>query len=263
MKQNHLLKFQTKYLAVIYNDFYHLKKIFFSMNSHNIKDFFHRIIMHYAFWYNETERQFGREIAFKILNDAWERSSEIQIARLLKVLEFDEEKQTKINLNFDQNSLNEIEKAMAINWLANDGVWFQSIEFTRGMNDAKRINDSTWAQFSPFEARTIKKKYNMGENSGLEGLKFALQHRLYAYINKQEIIDETENSFVFRMVECRVQIARNKKGLEDYPCKSGGLVEYTTFAETIDPRIKTSVINCPPDSHSDDYFCAWKFYIDK
>lgn len=218
--------------------------------------------MHYAFWYNETVRQFGKETAFKILNDAWERSSEIQIKRFLKILEYNMGDQKVLNLNFDDNKINELEKAMAINWLANDGVWFQSIEFTRGMNDAKRINDSTWAQFSPFEARTIMKKYNMGDNSGLEGLKFALQYRLYAFINKQEIIDETENSFVFRMVECRVQIARNKKGLEDYPCKSGGLVEYTTFAETIDPRIKTTAISCPPDPHSNYYFCAWKFYID-
>jgi hypothetical protein len=233
------------------------------MNSYNIRDFFHRIILHYSFWYNETEKQFGREIAFKILNDAWERSFEIQMKRLLKVIDYNFEDQTSLNLNFDDNKINEIEKAMATNWLANDGIWFQSIEFTHGMNIAKRINDSTWAQFSPFEARIIMHKYNMGENSGLEGLKFALQHRIYALINKQEIIDETENSFVFRMNECRVQIARNKKGLDDYPCKSGGLVEYSTFAETIDPHIKTSVISCPPDKHSSDYYCAWKFYIDK
>lgn len=233
------------------------------MNSYNIRDYFHRIIMHYAFWYNETERQFGREIAFKILNYAWEKSFEIQLKRLLKVINCNLEGQKELNLNIDKNKISEIEKAIATNWLANDGIWFQSIEFTRGMNDAKRINDSTWAQFSPFEARTIMQKYNMGENSGLEGLKLALHHRLYALINKQEIIEETDKSFVFRMIECRVQTARNKKGLDDYPCKSGGLVEYSTFAETIDPHIKTSVISCPPDKHSSDYYCAWKFYIEK
>jgi hypothetical protein len=232
------------------------------MNYSNLKDFFHRIVMHYAFWYNETERQFGREIAFKILNDAWERTSEIQLKRMLKIFADDTENQAVLNLNIDDRKANEIEKALAVNWLANDGIWFQAIEFTRGMNDAKRVNDSTWAQFSPFEARTIMRKYNMGINSGLEGLKFALQHRLYAFVNKQEIIDETETSIVFRMNECRVQLARNKKGLDDYPCKSGGLVEYTTFAETIDSRIKTEVISCPPDPHPEDYYCAWRFYME-
>ena len=51
------------------------------------------------------------------------------------------------------------------------------------------------------------------------------------------------------MNDCRVQAARKRKGLADYPCKSGGLVEYRSFAETIDPRIRTSCIACPPDDH--------------
>ncbi|MEZ4907769.1 MAG: DUF6125 family protein [Saprospiraceae bacterium] len=227
----------------------------------NIKDFLHRTIMHYAFWYNETERQFGREIAFEVLNSAWDRSSEIQFKRLKKLFSDGDDESNIFDLGKLNDSVEDVEKSLAVNWLANDGVWFQALEFTRGMNDAKRVNDSTWAQFSPFEARVIKRKFNMGDNPGLEGLKFALQHRLYAFVNKQEIVYETENSFVFRMNECRVQIARNRKGLDDYPCKSGGMVEYTTFAETIDKRIKTEVVSCPPDQHPDEYFCAWKFSI--
>jgi hypothetical protein len=102
----------------------------------------------------------------------------------------------------------------------------------------------------------------LGENPGLDGLKKALDYRLYATINKQSIVDEKPGSFIFRMNECRVQVARKRKGLDDYPCKSGGLIEYTSFAETIDPRIKTECIACPPDPHPEDYFCAWKFYTD-
>lgn len=229
----------------------------------NIKDFLHRIIMHYSFWYIETERQFGRNIAFKILNDVWEKSFDMQAKRIINVMSTDESNPDIIDISANEVKTSILEKSLAVNWLANDGVWFQAIEFSRGMNDAKRINDSTWAQFSPFEARTIKQKFNMGEFPGLEGLKFALQHRLYAIINKQETIEETDKSFIFRMNDCRVQSARKRKGMQDYPCKSGGLVEYTTFAETIDPRIKTEAISCPPDSHPEDYYCAWRFTIEK
>ena len=102
----------------------------------------------------------------------------------------------------------------------------------------------------------------MKKNPGLEGLKKALQFRLYAFINEQSLADETETSFIFRMNKCRVQDARKRKGLADYPCKSGGLVEYTTFAETIDSRIKTECICCPPDMHPDEFYCAWKFFIE-
>jgi hypothetical protein len=92
-------------------------------------------------------------------------------------------------------------------------------------------------------------------------LKKALQFRLYAFVNEQSFAEETASSFIFRMDECRVQNARKRKGLDDYPCKSGGLVEYTTFAEAIDKRIKTKCICCPPDNHPEEYFCAWKFSI--
>ena len=67
----------------------------------------------------------------------------------------------------------------------------------------------------------------------------------------------------FQMNDCRVQSARKRKGLDDYPCKSGGLVEYTYFARSIDERIKTECIGCPPDDHPEDWFCAWRFYMDE
>ena len=65
------------------------------------------------------------------------------------------------------------------------------------------------------------------------------------------------------MITCRVQEARKKKNLPDFPCKTVGIVEYTYFAKTIDPRIKTICIACPPDSHPSDYWCAWEFKIEE
>lgn len=228
-----------------------------------ILDFFHRTIMHHSIWYAEVMHQYGREKALEIMNIAWENSYNIQMKRLSEILNFQmEEDIPKPLLDLNSEKLTELGNKVAINWLANDGVWFQAVEFNLGMFDAKRINDSTWAQFSPFEAWSIKKFLNMDKNPGLEGLKKALNFRLYASINKQSIVDETEKSFVFRMDECRVQLARKRKGMEDYPCKSGGLVEYKTFAEAIDSEIKTECLACPPDVHPQEWFCAWKFYID-
>ena len=74
---------------------------------------------------------------------------------------------------------------------------------------------------------------------------------------------KTSLILVFEMNNCRVQSARNRKGLDDYPCKSAGLVEYSTFATAIDDRIKTECLGCPPDSHPDNWFCAWRFVIDE
>lgn len=232
-------------------------------NAEMILDFFHRTMMHHAMWFAEVQQKFGKEKAFEIMESAWEKSSSIQLNRLSKLLGFEmEEGLPKALLNLSDSELEKVREGMAINWLANDGVWFQAVEFTEGMKDAKSCNDASWGQFSPFEARTIKSKLGLSEKPGLEGLKRALNYRLYAFINEQSFEEESEKSFIFKMNKCRVQNARKRKGLDDYPCKSGGLVEYTTFAETIDSRIKTVCISCPPDPHPEEYFCAWKFILE-
>ncbi len=150
---------------------------------------------------------------------------------------------------------------IAKNWLANDGVWFQAVEFTTGMDEAKHCNDTCWTKFSPFEAWSIKEFLGLPKEAGLSGLKKALGFRLYARINLQSIIDESPTSIVFQMNECRVQSARKRRGLPDYPCKSAGVVEYTYFATAMDPRITTECIGCPPDPHPEEWYCAWRFRL--
>jgi hypothetical protein len=225
-------------------------------------DMFHRIVIHYGLWFTEVRHQMGMEAALAALGAASERSRDIQLKRLSEQLGFKlEDGVPEPLLKMPKASLLVLLDSVAVNWLANDGVWFQAVEFEHGMNDAKRCNDSCWAHFSPFEAWSIKRFFDLSDRPGLEGLKKALQYRLYARINTQSFVDEGAGSFVFRMDACRVQAARKRKGLDDYPCKSGGLVEYTYFARAIDSRITTECIACPPDSHPDDYFCAWRFYM--
>ncbi|MCD4691407.1 MAG: DUF6125 family protein [Calditrichales bacterium] len=225
-----------------------------------IMDFFHRLMMHHAMWFAEAQHQFGREKAQEILKSVYERSYGIQMKRLSKALGFEmKENIPKPLLDLPKEKLSALKESIAVNWLANDGVWLQAVEFSRGMFDAKRCNDSCWAQFSPFEAWSIKRFLGLPEKAGLEGLKKALQFRMYAAVNEQSIVEETPSSFVFQMNNCRVQAARKRKGLDDYPCKSGGMAEYTTFVESIDPGIKTECIACPPDEHPDEWYCAWRF----
>ncbi|MBW1974401.1 MAG: cytosolic protein [Deltaproteobacteria bacterium] len=227
-----------------------------------IMDGVRRTIVHYGCWFREVDYQLGTLRACEIENSAGDSSWNIIINRLAKVLGFEVEDGVPVVLK--QKSEEELEKllnAVCVNWLANDGVWFQTVEKAYGMDYAKRCNDTCWTRFSPFEAIRIKKLLKLPTYPGIEGLKKALFFRLYARINKQSIEEIDEKSFIFRMNECRVQLARKRKGLPDYPCKSVGIVEYTTFAETIDPRIKTECIGCPPDEHPDDWWCAWKFTI--
>jgi hypothetical protein len=149
----------------------------------------------------------------------------------------------------------------AKNWLAHDGLWFQAVEKRFGLEAAIECDREAWRYFTVIEAKRIMSRHGIAPGSGLAGLKEALFWRMYSRINVQDVVEETPTSMVFRMRDCRVQSARKRKGLADFPCKSVGVVEYAEFAKTIDGRIRTTCIACPPDEHPEEFHCAWKFEI--
>ncbi len=227
-----------------------------------VVDSFRRTLVHYGQWFAQVEHQLGTEKAMEVESGVWDATLKNQVGRLGKVLGFEVVDGVPAALkDMSREDLVGLLKAMGVNWLANDGIWFQAVEQRFGMNDAKRCNDTCWTRYSPFEAKRIKEVLDLPENGGIPALKKALKFRMYATINRQSIQDIDENTIIFRMNECRVQVARKRKGLDDYPCKSAGLVEYPYFAAAIDPRITTECIGCPPDDHPEDWYCAWKFTL--
>jgi hypothetical protein len=149
----------------------------------------------------------------------------------------------------------------SLNWLTHDGLWFQSVEEKFGTDTARGCNEKAIAKYSEIEAKRIIRRFNLPKNGGIPTLMQALKYRMYHLINRQDFIEVSENRCIFRMRECRVQRARNKKGLPDYPCKSVGIQEYSHFATAVDPRIQTRCVACPPDEHPDDFWCAWEFVL--
>jgi hypothetical protein len=150
----------------------------------------------------------------------------------------------------------------AKNWLAHDGLWFQAVEKQFGIDKAIELDREAWEKFTVIEAKRIMDRHSLPENGALDTLKKALGLRMYAFINEQEIRNETGNSFEFYMVDCRVQSTRRRKQMPLFPCQSVGIVEYSGFAKTIDPKIKTECIACPPDeSAGNEFYCGWRFSI--
>jgi len=151
----------------------------------------------------------------------------------------------------------------AKNWLAHDGLWFQAVEQVHGMQPAIDADRAAWEKFTVVEARRIMERLGMAPGGGIPALVEALKHRLYARLNVQEVTELTDTRAVFVMRDCRVQSARKRKGLPDFPCKTVGIVEYSEFARAVDPRIRTRCIACPPDPHGEDAWCAWEFTLDE
>ncbi len=165
---------------------------------------------------------------------------------------------------FDEMSREELLRALemfAKNWLAHDGCWFLSAEARDGLEAAIALDARTWEQFAAVEARRIMSTFDIPAGAGLPAIEKALGLRMYALLNAQHAEwSEDGRCLRFFMDLCRVQETRRRKGLPDFPCKSVGTVEFETFARTLDPRIETRCLHCPPDATGGQY-CGWEFRL--
>ena len=94
----------------------------------------------------------------------------------------------EILLSLSKEELIRLIEDYSKNWLAMDGVWFQSVERTRGMDEAMHHDAEAWRRFTVIEAKRIKAFLGLPERAGLEGLARALQLRFYANLNEADII---------------------------------------------------------------------------
>jgi hypothetical protein len=164
---------------------------------------------------------------------------------------------------FSKEELMDMVIDMSKRWLAHDGIWFQCTESKRGMAEAVELDGEAWDKFARAEAVRIMKLHNIPPGGGLPALEKALKLRGYSFLNTIEVVESNEDRLVFKMVTCRVQAVRKRKGLPDFNCKPVGILEYNSFAEAVDPRIKTKCLVCRPDKEVDpeNLNCMWEFTI--
>ncbi|MGC8001494.1 DUF6125 family protein, partial [Salmonella enterica] len=72
--------------------------------------------------------------------------------------------------------------------------------------------------YTQIEARRIKAFLGLEDRPGLEGLARALRLRMYANLN-EDAIELRGNELIYSVKTCRVQAARQRKGMPWHPCK--------------------------------------------
>ena len=160
-----------------------------------------------------------------------------------------------------REQLIELLSLYAKNWLAMDGVWFQSVEEKFGMEEAMRHDANAWERFTVIEARRIKAFLGLPQRPGLEGLARALSLRFYGNLN-QDSIEIRGNTLIYRVETCRVQSARRRKNMPLHPCKRVGEIEYAGFARAIDERVTCRCLSCYPEVTDESCACAWAFTLE-
>lgn len=225
--------------------------------------YFGDVLVHYGMWFTEAVGQVGIDRTLSMESRVMERYFPLAAARLAPHLGL--EMDGNVPRVLEQKSREELlllVADIAKTWLTGDGLWFQALESKAGMDTAKEVNDTCWSHFAFMEAFKIKKYLGLGDEEGLQALEKALRIRIYSSINAHSSSWDQDGSLVFSMNECRVQAARQRKGMEAYACKSAGVLEYSNFAQGIDPRIRTECVWCPPDRVHEDEFCTWRFSLE-
>jgi hypothetical protein len=161
-----------------------------------------------------------------------------------------------------QEDLSQALTDAAKNWVAMDGLWFQAVEQAYGMDAALALDRGVWEQFAVIEARRIKERLALPEKGGLNALEIAFKNRLISLLNELEILRPDEKNLIITLKTCRVQAARKRKGMPEFPCRSVGLVEFPVFARTIDARIIPECLSCPPETLPGTPYCSWKFTLE-
>lgn len=146
-------------------------------------------------------------------------------------------------------------------WLAHDGLWFQEWEREHGMDGALAADATAWRHFAALEARRIMARLKLQPGGGVAALAACFPHRLYANMCRFTMHRRGDNELRLRMLQCRVQDARQRKGLPSFPCKCVGVVEFDAFARTVDARCVTTCVQCPPDELEQGGWCEWRFKL--
>ena len=172
-----------------------------------------------------------------------------------------EEMQTRDKLlTYSKEELVDLIELYAKDSLALDGVWFQSVEKKDGMDAAIRHDANAWERYTVVEAQRIKRFLGLPEHPGLAGLEQALQLRFMAHIVEAETVLE-DDRLVYTIRVCRVQAARERKGMPYHPCKPVGIVEYAGFGRAIDERITCRCLSCYPDVTDETCACSWEYRL--
>lgn len=161
-----------------------------------------------------------------------------------------------------KEELIELLEMMSKNIMAMDGVWFQACEKLDDMERAMECDKDAWKNYSPAEAKRLKRWLGLGEHPGIDGLEQAMKYRSGTLANPLVSMERTgDNELVYKIVACRVQDARARKNMPYHPCKYAAIYEHACFASAIDDRILTECLSCYPEITDEDCCCAWRFWI--
>lgn len=141
-----------------------------------------------------------------------------------------------------------------------DGLYFLGIEDVFGTEAAATIDAGVWNIMGTLEAKNLKKILDL-KDAPVDTVIKALQYTSWALDQQEKVITVENGKGILKILNCRTQLTRLKKGLLEFPCKQVRHSYLANFAKEIHPAIQCVCVCCPPDEHVGDVWCEWHFVL--
>ncbi len=139
-----------------------------------------------------------------------------------------------------------------------DGLYFLGIEEQFGSENASEIDRKVWEVMGKIEARRLKEILGV-KGDDIPTIMETLRATSWSLDLEDKQIIVKKDGGMFRNTNCRVQLARERIGLGEFPCRMVRWGYLKNFVKEFNEDVEVECNVCPPGDHPGNLWCEWEF----